>query len=368
MRTVALVATTLAMLFSTSLSAQQKTSVSGELKNFKPALVSLYENGTTISLTAQANVDESGVFSLAFDQSRMNIYKLQFDERTFISLVLEPGEQVRVTADFSDFFGTVHITGSTQSQDILSTDQQLKRYKQRMDSINNAYYKALPLGISDTQMKELTDGFQAAEKEQQEYIRSFVNQHPSSMACLFIIDRLSIDQYFDMYAAVDAGLNARYPDNVYVQGFHTRVENARRLAIGSPAPEIELPAPDGSLLKLSSLKGKVVLIDFWASWCSPCRKENPNVVRLFNANKDKGFTIYSVSLDKDKASWEKAIQDDGLTWNHVSDLKFWQSEGAKTYNVTAVPYTVLLDRKGNIVAKNLRGAELEKKVAELLGE
>ncbi len=367
-KTVSFLAAAMTVLFSTVLMAQSQTSVRGKLTNFKSTPVFLYENGTSTSLVSQSSVDESGQFSMVFDQSHMNIYKLQFDERTFLSLVLEPGDQVVVTGDFKDFMGTVSIRGSQQSQDVLTSDQQLKMYKQKMDSVNNAYYAALPLGISEPQLKEFTDGYQSLESQQQNYIRIFVQQNPSSMACLFMIDRLSIDQFFDVYEAADAGLYARYPENVYVQGFHTRVNNARRLAIGSLAPEIELTTPEGTLLKLSSLKGKVVLIDFWASWCAPCRKENPNVVRLFNANKDKGFTIFGVSLDKDKASWEKAIRDDGLAWNHVSDLKFWQSEGAKIYNVSAVPYTVLLDREGKIVAKNLRGAELEKKVSELLAE
>ncbi|MDX2190693.1 MAG: TlpA disulfide reductase family protein [Bacteroidota bacterium] len=136
---------------------------------------------------------------------------------------------------------------------------------------------------------------------------------------------------------------------------------------GDEAPDIILAGADGKKLPLSSLKGKYVLIDFWASWCGPCRMENPNVVRVYNQYKDKGFTIYSVSLDNTKEKWLAAIQSDGLTWpNHVSDLKGWQSEGAALYAVRGIPATFLIDKNGIIIAKNLRGPSLERKLAELM--
>jgi thiol-disulfide isomerase/thioredoxin len=118
-------------------------------------------------------------------------------------------------------------------------------------------------------------------------------------------------------------------------------------------------------VKLSSLQGKYVLVDFWAKWCGPCRQENPNVVRLYNRYKDKGFTVYGVSLDRNKTDWLKAIEEDKLTWTHVSDLKYWQSDAAKLYNITAIPFSLLLDPDGKIIAKNLRGPSLEKKLEEI---
>lgn len=138
-------------------------------------------------------------------------------------------------------------------------------------------------------------------------------------------------------------------------------------AIGAVAPDLAFTSPDGKVIKLSDLRGQIVLVDFWASWCRPCRMENPNVVAAYKKFKDKGFTIYSVSLDQDAAKWKGAIQQDGLAWpNHVSDLKGWQSQAAMMYGVQGIPAQFLLDKDGKIVAKNLRGEQLEEKLAELL--
>ncbi len=138
--------------------------------------------------------------------------------------------------------------------------------------------------------------------------------------------------------------------------------------VGAEAADIVLPTPDGKTMKLSDLRGKVVLLDFWASWCGPCRKENPAVVKAYNKYKSKGFEVFSVSLDKSKDRWVKAIEKDGMIWpGHVSDLKYWSSAPAKAYGVRSIPATFLIGKDGKIVAKNLRGPRLEAKLAEILG-
>ena len=154
--------------------------------------------------------------------------------------------------------------------------------------------------------------------------------------------------------------------SVYVTELKKLGDKMRITDVGSMAPDFTLNTPEGTPLTLSSLRGKIILLDFWASWCVPCRKENPNVVAVYSKYKDKGFDILGVSLDREKGAWVKAIADDQLTWHHVSDLKFWQSEAAVKYGVQSIPLTLLLDKEGKIIAKNLRGEELSKKLAELL--
>jgi len=164
-------------------------------------------------------------------------------------------------------------------------------------------------------------------------------------------------QFVDLYK----GDNAPAINNLAKQ-----VESAGKLAKGEVAPDFTQNTPEGTPLTLSSLRGKVILIDFWASWCGPCRKENPNVVRLYNQYKDKGFDILGVSLDRAKDRWVKAIEKDGLPWHHVSDLRGWSNVVAQTYGVRSIPHTVLLDREGRIIARNLKGAQLEYQVDQLL--
>jgi peroxiredoxin len=181
---------------------------------------------------------------------------------------------------------------------------------------------------------------------------------------------LDKDQYYATFLAVAEKLKKEWPDYEYSKNFIAFVDKLKATAIGQPAPEIALPDPNGNVVTLSSMKGKYVLVDFWAKWCGPCRQENPNIVRAYNKYKDKGFTVFGVSLDRSKEDWLKAIQDDGLTWTHVSDLKYWQSEAARIYGITGIPFSVLLDPNGVIIAKgnNLRGAALHKKLEEVLNK
>ncbi|TXF88957.1 redoxin domain-containing protein [Neolewinella aurantiaca] len=163
--------------------------------------------------------------------------------------------------------------------------------------------------------------------------------------------------------AIETQYEAVYPGQV--AQISAQAATLRTFAVGAEAPLFAGPNPEGEEISLESLRGKVVLIDFWASWCGPCRRENPNVVKLYEAYKDKGFEILAVSLDKTKDRWVKAIADDNLTWLHISDLKGWRSQYAQQYGVSSIPQTVLLDREGKILARNLRGKSLEDKLEDI---
>ena len=198
------------------------------------------------------------------------------------------------------------------------------------------------------------------------YLRKFITDNSGSLASLAVIDRLSSETDMEYYIKLDKGLYSKFPNSNYVKMFHTRVSEMNKLGIGTVAPDITLATPDGKNVSLSSYRGKVVLVDFWASWCRPCRAENPNVVKAYTTFHAKGFDVLGVSLDKDKAAWQKAIADDHLSWTHISDLGMWSSSVVKSYNITGIPFSVLLDKEGKIVAKGLRGDELENAIRKLL--
>jgi len=168
--------------------------------------------------------------------------------------------------------------------------------------------------------------------------------------------------------AINKAMDPSIANSAYVKKLAEREIILGKVETGQPAPEFTMNDTTGKPISLSSLKGKVVLVDFWASWCGPCRAENPNVVAAYKRFSSKGFTVFGVSLDTDKDKWLQAIAKDGLTWPHVSDLIGWDNAAAKQYGVMSIPASYLLDKEGKIIASNLRGEELVKKLEELLGK
>jgi thiol-disulfide isomerase/thioredoxin len=323
-------------------------------------------NGQNPWILTSASIDQNGNFQLTAPVKETEIFRLRLDDKNYMMVILSPRETVSIKIVGAKLGADAHIEGSFHTQLLYTTMNSLQGFENQKVILNKLYTDNQSSPKRDSITTVIINQFHALDSLQRLTLRTQMEKHPASLAWIFFKDKLDMTNDFATIDKIDAAMYKAYPENEYVKQQHQAVEVERITAIGSPAPDIALTDPQGEIRKLSSLKGKVVLIDFWASWCGPCRKENPNVVAIYGKYHDKGFEVFSVSLDKDRESWLGAIAKDNLSWsNHVSDLKYWKSEGAAIYGVTSIPYTVLVDKKGKIVAKKLRGEELESKVREL---
>ena len=287
------------------------------------------------SLKIKRNGDDVSFFIIAPEGARTPI----------IHCLMLPKEKVSVVAEYDKIHNYLHVINVKGSDNMALY----------MD-YNNVFYEGL-----------LDDNKRASASQE---IETMLRDHNDLLMSAFLITYFEnlFEQYAPLYKSVHDALIGRYPTHEFVRHLHERLSNA--VLVGMEAPEIVLPDTSGARqIRLSDLRGKVVLIDFWASWCSPCRRENPNVVKMYKKYHDLGFEIFSVSLDDDRDKWLNAIEKDGLIWPyHVSDLLGWRSAAGQKYNIRSIPATVLIDRDGKVLARNLRGTQLENKLKELFGQ
>ncbi len=337
--------------------------ISGKVENPPEGIITLSmftETKPKVLDTLQVN--EAGEFSYDLENADPNFFELNLYGGKVVRLALYK-EDVEVNYDFSTA-GDPEIKGSKDSQEMLKIAALMEDYQAKVNKLNEAYYEAMNANNTEA-IKQIQLDALALEDNQGAEVKKTIESMGNSFASLAAVGLLNTKNDFQFIDELVARLDAAYPETKMIVQMKQQLDEMRALSIGQVAPEIEMENPQGELVKLSDMKGKYVMIDFWAAWCKPCREENPNVVRLYNKYKDKGFEVFGVSLDRTKEAWVKAIADDGLEWTQVSDLKYFNSAAAEIYQIEAIPATYLLDPEGRIIAKDLRGASLENKLAAL---
>ena len=362
-------------------SHQQQGIISGKIEGAGGKTIYLESFINNRSVRTDSTVaGADGAFTIVPGRKlELNFYRLLVDEE-FVTLITDSTESPEVTANLSDFSKSLHINGSIESE----TLQELETNSEPFDNKDVELRKKITApGISPEEKSMLNQELINNRKSRTDYIKTWLETHSASPSALLAIQHLDPRTDMSLFNKVFSDLEKPMGHSILYKGIKQQVQmfmtkdkgteqgggaQGGGNVAGKPAPEIALSDPKGNIRKLSDLKGKTVLIDFWASWCGPCRRENPNVVKAYQKYNKDGFEVFSVSLDKAKEPWLKAIADDGLIWpNHVSDLKYWDCEAAGTYGVRSIPFTVLVDKEGNIIGHNFRGPMLEEKLKAIYG-
>lgn len=344
-------------------------SIKGKVKKLSDlnGNIVLEEAGDTAIIpvdTVKLNKDSTFEFNVKVKEKAF--YYVDIAQKQKLYLIGGPGDHLTIEADGDSQQGAYEIKGSKDNEDMKKVTDLIRSYHIESKVLEQQYFTLLQQGKKEEALALITQAntlYERKIEEAKQLIRGWGATLPSmSLAVNFMSPKRDMP-FFDSLAQK---LQKDLPDSRHSKGFVKFVDSQKELNIGDPAPDFSAMEPNGNWVKLSDFKGKYVLLDFWASWCGPCRKENPNVVKLYNTYKNKNFTVLSYSLDDDKADWTNAIAKDGLSWTHVSELKKWESNIVPIYKLEGIPATYLLDKEGKILAINLRGEELADKLKEIL--
>ena len=360
--------------------------ITGTLENAQEGMLLLKQmNLNELEVIDSTTIDPNGAFVFTGTIESPNFFLIEKDRSNYLTLIVHPGDRVQITANAEDMVNNYTVSGSEDSRLLQEFTGRMMTAIEELTEMGKIYRDSIDSPSLPAMIEEFDQRSEEIGNELRDYTIAFINDNSESLVSMIALyQQLAPRQYildpmadFEYYARVDSILYAMYPESDPVRTLHEHVADlherkqmesyrASFLGVGSRPPEISLPDPSGDTLRLSDTRGKIVLLDFWAAWCPPCREESPNLVENYNKYHDQGFEIFQVSLDRTKEAWLAGIEEDNLQqWLHVSDLQYWNSSVVAQYNLESIPASYLLDRDGKIIASNLRGSQLGEKLKEI---
>ncbi|MGM0496460.1 MAG: redoxin domain-containing protein [Bacteroidota bacterium] len=343
---------------------EESYKIEGQLKGLNDGEITLKNKRDGKWNAIDSTKAEDGVFSFDGKIESPEMYVISVDTLGVFKVFVENSD-IKIKGH-TDSLNNLDIKGSEIHNSFAGFKKKVGEYDRE---INNLYddYKTAKQDGKDERADEIEEEYQAVSDNKIEYIKQFVKDRTNSVLSPYITSRYLLPYIkFQELDSTYKSLDSLVKKSRYAKKLKERRDLLSRVQVGKPFIDFTLPNPEGEELTFSDYIGDgYVLLDFWASWCSPCRKENPNLVENYNKYKDKGFEIFGVSLDENEKAWKRAIEKDNLTWPQVSDLEGWSSDVSQEYGVMSIPSNVLIDKEGKIVARNLRGEELDEKLEEI---